>query len=86
MWWWGYEERVIWVRVNVCRGNEFWEGAGYMGILWNRDCQLASRRVLKGFTDDALTILAGILFQKGTARMLNAYWQRRVQHLCWWNL
>ncbi len=29
----------------------------------NRDCQWTSRSVLKDFTEDALTIAAGILFQ-----------------------
>ncbi len=33
----------------------------------NRDSQLASRSVLKDFTDDAVTIPAGSLFQNGTA-------------------
>ncbi len=30
----------------------------------NRDCQRASRSALKDFTDDALTISAGSVFQK----------------------
>ncbi len=39
-----------------------------MGTLGNRDCQRESRSALKDFTDDALTISAGSLFQNGTAR------------------
>ncbi len=38
-----------------------------MGTSGNRDCQWASRSVLKNFTEDALTIAAGSLFQNGTA-------------------
>ncbi len=37
-----------------------------MGTSGNRDCQRASRSDLKDFTDEALTISAGSLFQKGT--------------------
>ncbi len=37
-------------------------------------------------TEDALTISACSLFQNGTAWMVEAYWRRRVQHSCWWNL
>ncbi len=37
-----------------------------MGTSGNRDCQRASRSALKDFTDDALTISAGSLFQNGT--------------------
>ncbi len=55
--------------VNVCRRNELWKEVGYMGTLGNRDCQLASRSVLEDFTDDALTISAGSLFQNGIALM-----------------
>ncbi len=43
-----------------------------MGASGNRDCQRASRSALKDFTDDALTISAGSLFQNGTARMAEA--------------
>ncbi len=57
-----------------------------MGILENRDCQWASRSVLKGFNEDALTISADSLFQNGTARTVKVNWRRRVQHSCWWNL
>ncbi len=57
--------------VNVCRGNGLWEGVGYMGTSGNRDSQLASRSVLKDFTDDALTISAGSLIQDGTARTMH---------------
>ncbi len=35
-----------------------------MGTSGNRNCQRASRSALKDFTDDALTIPAGSLFQK----------------------
>ncbi len=41
---------------------------------------------MKGFTEDALTISAGSLFQNGTARFVKANWRRRVQHHCRWNL
>ncbi len=34
-----------------------------MGTSGNRDCQWASRSVLKDFTGNALTTLAGSLFQ-----------------------
>ncbi len=54
-----------------------------MGTSGNRDCQRASRSALKDFTDDALTISAGSLFQNGTAQMVKANWRRRVQHRCW---
>ncbi len=57
-----------------------------MGTSRNRDCQWVSRSALKDFTDDALTISAGSLFQNGTARMVKANWRRRVQDRCWWNL
>ncbi len=43
-----------------------------MGTSGNRDCQRASKSALKDFTDDALTISAGSLFQNGTARMVMA--------------
>ncbi len=55
-------------------------GCGWSWVMCasgNRDCQLASRSVLKDFTEDALTISAGNLFQNGTARMAKAYWRRR---------
>ncbi len=39
-----------------------------MGTSWNRDCQQASRNALKDFTDDALTISAGSLFQTWNQR------------------
>ncbi len=61
--------------VNVCRGNGLLEEVVYMDTLGNR--------ALKDFTDDALTVSVGSLFQKGTARMLKAYWRRRVQQLYW---
>ncbi len=43
-----------------------------MGTSDNRDCQCASRSALKDFTEDALTISAGSLFQDGTARLVKA--------------
>ncbi len=52
----------------------------------NRNRQLASRGVLKDFTEDALTVSAGSLFQNGTARIVKANWRRRLQHRFWWNL
>ncbi len=48
-----------------------------MGTSGKKDSQLVSRRALSDFTDDALTISAVILFQKGTARLLKAYWRRK---------
>ncbi len=63
-----------------------WEEVGYICTSRNRDSQLASRSVLHNFTDDVLTIAVNLLFQSGTAWMLEAYWRRRVKHLCWWNL
>ncbi len=54
-----------------------------MGVSGNRGSQLAFRSVLDDFTGEALIILASSLFQNGTARMLKAYWRRRVQRLCW---
>ncbi len=57
-----------------------------MGSSGNRGCQWASRNALKDFTDDALTISAGSLFDDAIARIVKATWQRRVQHRCWWNL
>ncbi len=44
-----------------------------MGTSENRDCQWVSRSVLKDFTEDALTISAGSLFQNGTARIVKAH-------------
>ncbi len=41
-----------------------------MGTSGNSDCQWASRSVLNDFTEDALTISAGNLFQNETARMV----------------
>ncbi len=51
-----------------------------MGTSGNRDCQWASRSALKDFTEDALTISAGRLFQSGTVRMVKANWRLRDQH------
>ncbi len=44
-------------------GGEEEEEVGCMGTSGNRECQLASKSILKGFTDDALTISVGSLFQ-----------------------
>ncbi len=41
-----------------------------MGTSGNRACQWASRSALKDFTEDALTISAGSLFQNCTASRL----------------
>ncbi len=49
-----------------------------MGTSGNRDCQWASRSVLKDFTEDALTILADSLFQNGATRFVKANLRRRV--------
>ncbi len=67
-------------------GNELREEVGLKGTSGNRDYRWASRSALKDFTDDALTISAGSLFQNGPAQMVKADWRRRAQHLCWWNL
>ncbi len=45
-----------------------------MGTSGNRDCQWASRRVLKDFTEEALTISAVNLFQNGAAGIVKANW------------
>ncbi len=62
--------------VSVCDGAM--GGGGLYSTLGNRDCQLMSRSILKDFTDEALTISAGYLFQNGTAGTLKAYWRRRI--------
>ncbi len=54
------------------------EGGGLYEYFGNRDCQWASRCILKDFKEDALTISGGSLFQIGTARMVKAYWLWRV--------
>ncbi len=59
--------------VNMCKGDGLWEEVDYMVTLGNRDCQLASRGVLKDFNGDALSTSAGRLFHNVTARMLKAY-------------
>ncbi len=43
-----------------------------MGTSGNRDCQRASRSALKDFTDDALTISGGSLFQNGEGELATA--------------
>ncbi len=52
-------------------------GSGVLreGVM-NTSGKLASRSVLKDFTDNALTIPAGNLFRKGTTRTLKACWRR----------
>ncbi len=45
-----------------------WEEVGDMGTSGNGGYQLVSRSVLQDFTDDALTVSVGRLFQNGTAR------------------
>ncbi len=50
------------------RGNDLYEGAGYVGTSGSK---LACTSVLK----DALTTSAGNLFQKVTASTMNACWQ-----------
>ncbi len=62
------------------------EEVGKMGASGNRDCQWTSRSVLKDFTEEALIIAAGDLFQNGKAQIVKAKWPRRIQHRCWWNL
>ncbi len=53
-----------------------------MGTSGNRDCQWAPRSVLKGFTEDALTISAGSLFQNGTARIGDGAYSIVVDGTC----
>ncbi len=55
-------------------------GCGLKATSVNRDSHLASRSVLNDFTDDALTISAGSLFQNVAARTLKAHWRLREQH------
>ncbi len=43
-----------------------------MGTSGSRDSHWAPRSVLKDFTEDALAISSGKLFQNGTARMLKS--------------
>ncbi len=57
-----------------------------MGTSGNRDCQWPSRSVLKYFTEDALNISCGSLFQDVPARLVKENLPRRVQHLCWWDM
>ncbi len=44
-----------------------WEEVGYMSTSGNRSCQLAPKNALNDFTDGALTVSAGSLFQNGTS-------------------
>ncbi len=57
-----------------------------MGNSGNRDCQWASKTVLKDFTEDVLTISAGSLFQIGTGRIVTANSRWGVQKHYWLNL
>ncbi len=50
-----------------------------MGTSGNRDCHWASRSVLKDFTEDALTISPGSLFQNGSVRIVKANWRLQFQ-------
>ncbi len=79
------DQEVVWVygkgheRVSFCVGRcvlrEWVVGEGGLdGYLGEQDCRRASRSALKDFTDDALTISAGSLFQNRTARMVKANW------------
>ncbi len=52
----------------------------------NRYCKWASRRLLKGFTEEALTVTVGIVFHCRTAKMVKANKRRLEQHSCWLNL
>ncbi len=60
-------------------------GGGLVGYFGNRDCQWASRSVLKDFTEDVLTMSDGSLSQNKTAQMVKSNWRRRAKHFCWWN-
>ncbi len=51
-----------------------WDEVVHMGTSGNRDCQWASRSVLKDFTEDAMIISASSLFRRWTAGLLKAYW------------
>ncbi len=60
-------------------GGSIWEwsfgcefGCGLYEYFGEQGLQWSSRSVLKDFTEDALTISAGSLFQNGTARMLRS--------------
>ncbi len=64
----------------------FMGGAGLDKYFAEQGLPMGMKDVLKDFTEDALTISAGSLFKNEAARMTNANWRRRVQHLCWWNL
>ncbi len=55
--------------------------AGYMGNSGNTDRQY-NMCVFLGFADGKLTTSAGNLFQKRTARALNACWLRRACYRC----
>ncbi len=45
---------------------------GKLDTLGNRDCQWASRSVLKDFIEGAVTISVGSLFQNGTGELATA--------------
>ncbi len=71
---------------NYAGGGGFWEVVGYMGSSLNRDSQLATRSVLKDFTDDALINSAHSPFRNEAALTLKARWRRYVNNVCWWSL
>ncbi len=76
------ENQIIFIGLPSSKGGE----VGKMDTLGNRDCQWASRSVLKDFIEGAVTISVGSLSQNGTARIVKANWRRRVRLRCWWNL
>ncbi len=66
------------------------EGGGLHGYFREQGLSIGVQTCLERFhrqcIDNALTTLAGSLFQNGTARMLKVYWRWWVKHVCWWNL
>ncbi len=53
-------------------------GGLHQDTLGSKGSQMTSISVWNDFTGDAFTISVRGLFQNGTARMLSAHWQRRV--------
>ncbi len=71
MWVYGKGHKGLSICVGGCVLREWVvEGGGLDGYFGEQG--LASRTALKDFTDDALTISTGSLFQNGTARMVKA--------------
>ncbi len=68
----------------VSKHERGWEG--YVDGSGNRDIQLASRNVLRDFTNDTLAISAGSSLQNGTSRTLKTCWRCWVWYIYWWNL